>query len=314
MRTKMLLMILFRSFCDKNMIKAFMYHDIRNPKESFFPRRLTLRSFVSPLQFKRQLKFITENYRVIEPQCLKENLKEDCAILTFDDGLKDHYLVAELLHQAKLKATFLIPTLAIRDRKAAKVHKIQFILAAISEKKAVENIFDLMKSEVYERDALWNTFSVSRHPNNWWSKEMVFVTNFLRHHAAGDMMADKLFVKFVTQDEKDFCSDFYLTSAEVGYMAKCGMIIGGHGYHSTDLAGLKGQEEDVKESLLYAASFSAPPLSFSYPQGSYDDDTLSHAKTYNCEFAYTTRAENITPDTNFLKIPRFDAPQTLPLS
>ena len=83
-----------------------MYHDIRNPKESSFPRRLTLRSFVSPLQFKRQLKFITENYRVIDPQYLKENLKEDCAILTFDDGLKDHYLVAELLHQAKLKATF----------------------------------------------------------------------------------------------------------------------------------------------------------------------------------------------------------------
>ena len=84
------------------MINAFMYHDIRNPKESFFPRRLTLRSFMSPLQFKRQLKFITENYRVIEPQRLKENLKEDCAILTFDDGLKDHYLVAELLHKAKL--------------------------------------------------------------------------------------------------------------------------------------------------------------------------------------------------------------------
>ena len=291
-----------------------MYHDIRDPKESLFPRRLTLRSFVSPLQFKRQLKFITENYRVIEPQYLKENLKEDCAILTFDDGLKDHYLVAELLHQAKLNATFLIPTLAIRDRKAAKAHKIQFVLAAISEKKVVENIFELIGSETNARDILWNTFSVSRHPNNWWSKEMVFVTNFLRHHAAGDTITDKLFIKFVTQDEKDFCSDFYLTSAEVEYMAKCGMIIGGHGYHSTGLAGSKSQEEEIKESLLYAASFSAPPLSFSYPQGSYDDDTVSYVKTYNCEFAYTTRAKNITPNTNLLKIPRFDAPQTLPLS
>jgi len=296
------------------MIKAFMYHDIRDPQESSFPRRLTLRSFVSPAQFKWQLKFITENYRVIEPQYLKENLKEDCAILTFDDGLKDHYLVAEMLHRVKLKATFLIPTLAIRDRKVVKVHKIQFILAAISEKKAVENIFDLMGSEAHERDALWNAFSVSRHPNNWWSKEMVFVTNFLRRHAAGDTITDKLFVKFITKDEKDFCSDFYLTPVEVGYMAKCGMIIGGHGYRSTDLARSKSQEEEIKESLLYAASFSAPPLSFSYPQGSYDDDTVSCVKTYNCEFAYTTRAENITSDTNLLKIPRFDAPQTLPFS
>jgi len=291
-----------------------MYHDIRDPHRNAFPRRLELRPFVSTAQFKCQLKFITENYRVIEPQYLKENLKEDCAILTFDDGLQDHYLVAEMLHRAKLKATFLIPTLAILGRKVIKAHKIQFILAALSEKKVVENIFNLMGSDPYERDALWNTFSVSRHPDNWWSKEMVFVTNFLRRHNAGGMITDKLFVKFITKDERDFCSNFYLTPAEVRHIGDCGMIIGGHGYTSTNLAVLSNQEEEIKKSLLYAASFSAPPLSFSYPQGSYNDDTISYAKAHNCEFAYTTRAENITPDTNFLKIPRFDAPQTLPLS
>jgi peptidoglycan/xylan/chitin deacetylase (PgdA/CDA1 family) len=306
-------MILFRSFYDKGMIKAFMYHDIRDPQYSGYPRRLELRSFVSTTQFKCQLKFITENYTVIEPQHLKENLKEDCTILTFDDGLKDHCWVAEILYEAQLKATFLIPTLAIRDRKVIKAHKIQFILATISEKKVVENIFDLMTSDPYERDALWNAFSVSHHPNNWWSKEMVFVTNFLRRHDAGDMITDKLFVKFITKDEKDFCSDFYLTPAEVGHIAGCGMTIGSHGYSSKSLKYLNNQEEEIKESLLYAASFSTPPLSFSYPQGSYNDDTVSYAKKHNCEFAYTTRAENITPDTDLLKIPRFDAPQTLPL-
>mgnify|MGYP003147522038 CR=1 FL=1 len=296
------------------MIKAFMYHDIRDPQCSGYPRRLELRSFVSIAEFRCQLKFITQNYTVIEPQRLKENLKKDCAILTFDDGLKDHYLVAEILHDAKLKATFLIPTLAIRERKVIKAHKIQFILATTSEKKIVEKIFDLMGSEPPERDVLWNTFSVSRHPNDWWSKEMVFVTNFLRRHDAGDMITDQLFVKFVTKDEKDFCSDFYLTPVELGHMGECGMIIGGHGYTSTDLASLNSQEEEIKESLLYAASFSSPPLSFSYPQGSYNDDTISYTKKHKCKFAYTTRAENITFDTNLLKIPRFDAPQTLPLS
>ena len=309
-----MLMILFRSFCAKGMIKAFMYHDIRNPQYGGYPRRLELRSFLSTSQFKCQLKFITENYTVIEPQHLKENLKRDCAILTFDDGLKDHYLAAEMLHEAKLKATFLIPTLAIRERKVIRAHKIQFILATLSEKKVVENIFDLMGADPCERDALWNTFSVSYHSDNWWSQEMVFVTNFLRRHNTGDMITDKLFAKFITKDEKDFCSDFYLTPAEVGHIAECGMIVGGHGYTSTSLASLSNQEEEIKESLLYAASFSAPPLSFSYPQGSYNDDSVSYAKTYNCEFAYTTDAENITSDTNLLKIPRFDAPQTLPLS
>jgi peptidoglycan/xylan/chitin deacetylase (PgdA/CDA1 family) len=91
------------------------------------------------------------------------------------------------------------------------------------------------------------------------------------------------------------------------------MTIGSHGYSSKSLKYLNNQEEEIKESLLYAASFSTPPLSFSYPQGSYNDDTVSYAKKHNCEFAYTTRAENITPDTDLLKIPRFDAPQTLPL-
>ena len=296
------------------MSKAFMYHDIRDPQQSSHPRRLELRSFISTAQFKHQLKFITKNYRVIEPRRLKENLQDGCAILTFDDGLKDHYLVAEMLHEAKLKATFLIPTLAIRARKVIKVHKIQFILATISEKKVVENIFEAMDSDPYQRDALWNTFSVSSHPNNWWSKEMVFVTNFLRRHEAGDAITDKLFIKFVTKDERDFCSDFYLTPEEVGHMGECGMTIGGHGYTSTDLANLNDQEKEIKESLLYASRFSAPPLSFSYPQGSYNDDTVSYVRKHNCELAYTTLSENITSNTDLLQIPRFDAPQTLPLS
>ena len=54
-------------------------------------------------------------------------------------------------------------------------------------------------------------------------------------------------------------------------------------------------------------------LIFSYPNGSYNKETLELMKKYRCKFSYTTVQETITKNTNYLEIPRFDGPQTLPL-
>ena len=57
-------------------------------------------------------------------------------------------------------------------------HKIQFILAASNEKELVKDIL----SNFTDNETIWPHFSHTEWKDNWWSKEMIFVTNFLRNY------------------------------------------------------------------------------------------------------------------------------------
>ncbi len=298
-------------------MKAFMYHDIRDLENTNFKSRMALKSFLSVQQFKNQLNFIIENYQVISTENLKNidlnRVEKNYAILTFDDGLLDHYHIASILYDYKISGTFLIPTLAVRDRKMIKSHKIQFILAAVEEKKVVRAIFDYLKLSSDQAKHLWDTYSISRWKNNWWTPEMIFVTNFLRNCDKNAEITNHLFTNLVTADELAFCEDFYLNEDQVKYLVAAGMTVGGHGYSSEALATLENQEEDIKQSLSYVQKFYKKCLSFSYPNGSYNQETIDCMRKYGCEYAFTTVAQDMSNEMDFLAIPRFDAPQTLPL-
>jgi peptidoglycan/xylan/chitin deacetylase (PgdA/CDA1 family) len=73
------------------------------------------------------------------------------------------------------------------------------------------------------------------------------------------------------------------------------------------------QENDILQSIEYIKQFTNNNLVFSYPNGLYNNETLDIMKKYNCKFGFTTKIDNITKDTDLLQIPRYDAPQTLPL-
>ncbi len=77
-------------------LRTFMYHDVRDTEDTKFPGRYNLKSFLNLEQFEKQVKFIAENYDIISPEDYKFiNFNDDndhkFAILTFDDGLVDHY-------------------------------------------------------------------------------------------------------------------------------------------------------------------------------------------------------------------------------
>ena len=53
-------------------------------------------------------------------------------------------------------------------------HKIQFILASADEKIIKDEILSLFDN----KEEIWKEYSVTKWKNNWWSKEMIFITNF----------------------------------------------------------------------------------------------------------------------------------------
>ena len=90
------------------------------------------------------------------------------------------------------------------------------------------------------------------------------------------------------------------------------MQVGGHGYLSESLT-LLDQENDIAKSLNYVKKFHKNNLAFSYPNGSYDSSTLRIMEELGCKFAFTTKQIDVDNKASFLEIPRYDAPQYLPL-
>ena len=289
-----------------------MYHDIRDLNNTYFKTRLKSKSFLNIKQFQNQLKYIKQNYIVINPIDLLNitDFNKNYAILTFDDGLLDHYNITSILLDHKITGTFFIPSNAVKDRVVIKSHKIQFILSVANEKEIVKKIFKELN--IKNQEQIWNAYSISKWKNNWWSKEMVFVTNILRNHKLGSIITDKLFKELITNDEYEFSSELYLSEKHLKEMNQYGMKIGGHGHISEALPNLD-QEIDIFKSFEYIKQFTNSNLTFSYPNGLYNNKTLDIMKKYNYNFGFTTKIDNITQNTDLLQIPRYDAPQTLPL-
>tara|TARA_Y100000593_G_scaffold95015_1_gene198293 strand:- start:37020 stop:37910 length:891 start_codon:yes stop_codon:yes gene_type:complete len=292
-----------------------MYHDIRNHKDSDFGRlfhkRYELKSYITRNKFIKQIDFIKNESDIISTSQfleLDKNDKGNYSILTFDDGLLDHYDILDILIDKKINGTFFIPCEAVTRRKILLSNKIQFILALVDEKKLTSLIIDELGD-----DKLWDIYSVSKWKDNWWSPEMVFVTNILRNHSSGKRLANQLFKDYVTTDEKDLCDKFYLNTDHIVELVNNGMYIGGHGYISEDLSNMSDArlDNEIFKSIEFVNNFYNGYRTFAYPNGGYNNDTLKCMSKYEYDLAFTTKQETLDSISfDPLMIPRYDASQT----
>lgn len=299
-------------------IRAFMFHDIRNLEDTNYPKRYNLKSFLNEEQFKYQVNLIKNKYKIISSLDVKNidihNDDNDYAVLTFDDGLSDHFKVYKYLRSLKITGTFLIPKMPIIENKVMNTHKIQFILASTDEKIIKDEILGLFDN----KEKIWKDYSTTKWKNNWWSEEMIFITNFLRRYNDNNLnhtqLTDYLFDKFVTKDELNFSKDLYLNEKNIEEMSNNGMIIGGHGDVSENLLLIDDYKTDINESKKFISKYSNEFI-FSYPNGGYNDIIKTHMNSINCSISYSINPYTITDldEIDYLEFPRYDSPQKIGL-
>ena len=299
-------------------IRAFMFHDIRNLEDTNYPKRYNLKSFLNEEQFKYQVNLIKNKYKIISSLDVKNidihNDDNDYAVLTFDDGLSDHFKVYKYLRSLKITGTFLIPKMPIIENKVINTHKIQFILASTDEKIIKDEILGLFDN----KEKIWKDYSTTKWKNNWWSEEMIFITNFLRRYNDNNLnhtqLTDYLFDKFVTKDELNFSKDLYLNEKNIEEMSNNGMIIGGHGDVSENLLLIDDYKTDINESKKFISKYSNEFI-FSYPNGGYNDIIKTHMNSINCSISYSINPYTITDldEIDYLEFPRYDSPQKIGL-
>ena len=119
-------------------MKYLMFHDIRDFSENYFPRRYKLPYFYTINSFKNILE-------IFKPISYNEELKNGY-IYTFDDGLLDHYYIAEILNSINIRAVFFVHSATVLQRELILSHKIQFIIASRDENIIIKELIELIKA------------------------------------------------------------------------------------------------------------------------------------------------------------------------
>jgi peptidoglycan/xylan/chitin deacetylase (PgdA/CDA1 family) len=270
-------------------------------------------------EFAGQLAYLRRHYTPIRLSDLAaaagnaNELPPSPVVLTFDDGYRSHAtVVAAMLSEARIPATFFPIASSLIDREVVTVNKIQCILASADIGWLISRVESAIErdgaGEIARYRQRW--FKASR----WDSAEVVYVKRLLQHALADDIrepLVSELFRRLVTSDERALADDLYMTVEQARQLHADGMTIGAHADRHLRLPTLSRQQQareiDGALRVLDAIGVARNDFAYSYANGDYDDHSMALLRERGCRVAVSTRAElaAIAADA-LLALPRLD--------
>lgn len=298
------------------MLTVVMYHYVRDFSTSRFPRIKGL----DKAAFIGQLDYIGRHYvpvtveEVVAAWRGEADLPPRAALLTFDDGLIDHYEVAmPLLAERRWQGSFFPIAEVVALGKVSAVHKIHHVLAAVEDPVRIyAELIEMLGArggealaELKQRFLVGNT--VGDPP------EVNFVKRVLQKglpEAERAVLVDTLFQRHVTGDEAGFAQELYMGTAELRALLAAGMRLGNHGLTHRWLADLSPSEvrHEIREANRFLLGLGVPGdmLTISYPYGNTNGMVQAIAAEEGCVLGVSTRFDLASPDDSILALPRLD--------
>ena len=306
------------------MLTIISYHYVRDPIETRYPGIKAL----SIDKFKGQLDYIIKNYtacslaQVISAVYKKEKLPPNACLLTFDDGLIDHFTVVfPILDERGIVGSFYPPAITIMENKMLDVHKIHFILASTDNyNKLIGNIFELIEPyrnefDIPDENRLYEIFTTQFAKSSRYDRpEIVFIKNYLQRGLPVGCCSEiitNLFRYYVPDSEEILAKELYVTISQLRCMANHGMEIGGHGYTHGWLETLTRSEQEKEIHLtvnLLEKIYGVRPSDWvmCYPHGSYNDTTIELLKKTGCSLGITIEQGLVADFENPMRLNRLD--------
>ena len=267
-------------------MKIIMYHYVR-PDNSCYPYL----NYLNLNIFQRQLDYFQNKYGFISKQdfinSIDSNEPLKGVVLSFDDGLKDHYkYVLPELKKRKLWGLFYICSGVYSSRKMLGVHRVQYLKgkygSSVILKEALNMIEDHMLDEsnieLFDKEI----YIDSNYQES--EKKLRRLFNYYISYDYRDKILDSLMKKYF--NENKLFDEVYLNINELNEIHNEGNIIGSHAVTHKVLSRLSytDQEQEIKKSFDFLKTTISlePPYSFCYPYGyraSYNNDTLKILKT-----------------------------------
>lgn len=303
-----------------NNLSVVMYHYVRRIRQSRFAgiKGLELSDFIEQIQFLKKNYNVVTMEQVFAYYQLGEELPNNAALLTFDDGYAEHFNhVYPILKKHELQGSFYVPAKTVLESCILDVNKIHFILAAcIDIEKLMRRLKQLLIDYRYDYelssfDAYYAEFAVA---NRFDPAEVIFVKRLLQHalpEALRNIIADKLFIEFIGMDEAAFSRELYIDEQQIAHLISDGMHVGSHGYDHYWWNRLSpsalNKEIDLSLDFLAKVGVDTDNWTACYPYGSSNDEVVDCLKKKGCRLAFTTVTDTVNLATsNPLLIPRLD--------
>ncbi len=295
-----------------------MYHYVRPIKKSKF-KKLKALDFS---QFKRQLDFLQNNYKIISTSDVIEFIKNGKKLpkkpcwLTFDDGYKDHinYVFPEL-KKRKLHGAFFVSTLSAKKQKLLDVNKIQLILSFSKDtKKLLDYIKICCVQSGISKKKINKMYSDYGKKSRGDTGEIIFIKRLLQHLLKPETKSkiiDKLLKKYSKKNQKELSKNYYMNVEDLKKLIKNKMYVGSHAqtHRWLNTLSYKDQESEIKNSLNFLKSVGVKTNNWvmCYPHGGYNKNTLKILKKNKCVVGLTANSGiAYLQKKKLLTLPRFD--------
>ena len=294
------------------------YHYLRLNKQSDpFPRILG----TNIDEFQNHLSMLQKNYHVIS---LKDalsistggdgfNKKNTGILITFDDGLSDHYTAAKILSELNISAIFFIPTCILEEKLPANPTIIHYTIAVFGIEKFLKEfreslvnnkldskLFDLQYSK--SKDNLGET--ISRIKSTFKYK--------LGYYDSRKILLD-IYKNLFSSEYKNMLSTIHLTESQIREMLEMGHYVGTHTYSHISVAATELNSDDFIKEIISPKNyleqkFNTKVNSFSYPFGGKNDCLTSSElikKTSEYNLAFTVEEILNTRNTSPYQLGRY---------
>jgi len=294
------------------------YHYIRPEKtQDPFPRILGNRVG----EFRKQLSLLKREYRVLSPQEVSGFVESGWALrgdkhgvlITFDDGLSDHYLAAKILAENGIKALFFIPTCVLSDRLPANPTIIHYSIAQYGIERFLKVYTDALKRFGLKQEEYQVRYA--RGSDDPW-KCISLIKSIFRYrlgYKVGREVLMEIYENLFHRDRADSLEQMHLTSSQVREILVLGHSIGVHSHTHVSVAATKLEEIDFLLEVDHPKdylekTFGVPVNAFSYPFGSKADCLSAEhliAKTNRYSMAFTVDTILNTSKTSPLEFGRY---------
>lgn len=243
--------------------------------------------------------------------------RKDLCLLTFDDGLKDHFAhVLPILSERGIQGLFGIMTGYVEKKAIAPVHKNHLLAATLDSdvyRAAFMNHISELAPDLAEsvrvdaseaqRSYPLDTLEVAR---------FKFLLNFKLPAAVCDDALSRLFETHLGS-EQDYADDVYMKWSEIRSLQKAGMVIAGHSHRHVPLSSL-GQDELISDiaqcgQILRRTIYPQEVWPFSYPYGkrnSYSAAVVTELRRSGFGCAFDTEPGGNDPGADLYALNRID--------
>jgi peptidoglycan/xylan/chitin deacetylase (PgdA/CDA1 family) len=303
-----------------SVLTIVMYHYVRDLERSRYPaiKARTIREFEAQLDYLASHHTVCSTADVVAAVRGERALPPSACLLTFDDGLIDHFTaVLPRLVARGLTASFYPPVAAVAQSTVLDTHKIHFILASAPDHVALaRHLRDLVDKAgramgLPSARALWDEWA---RPSVFDPAEVVFVKRVLQRglpEAVRAAMTAALFDEYVGVPEAVFARELYMDATQLRCLIANGMEVGGHGAAHVWLDALPAaaQRDEIADTVRFLAGIHGrAPVDWvmCYPFGAFTAETTALLSEHGCALGLTTRFDTVRDLKTPLELPRLD--------